>query len=246
MLKNLRDELVTLKGSYEMMLRIPNIDELPLKFDKVYDVILYEGKDRIDIRVAGRTAERKVNNKTIKSWKKEKGRYLIMPITEYIYLFRLIRSIDRFVEVSPYTDCSFNTRSTSNVQRPTYADCIDEIKKKLLKRKQEIEERLGFEVDFDKYADVWLYKVEYKDGTYIQLRANAYDGSRKVAVKVPEYNVRRETLNVEPSPNEETIRRTSHVTRHPLQEYVAVYRALKRLNKVEKLLLSVVDLIRET
>jgi len=29
-----------------------------------------------------------------------------------------------------------------------------------------------------------------------------------------------------------------------LQEYVAVYRALKRLSKVEKLLLSVVDLIR--
>jgi len=229
----LREELVNLKGSYEMMLRIPNVDELPLKFEKIYDVILYEGKDRIDIRVAGRTSDGKVSNKTVKSWKKEKGKYLIMPITEYVYIFRLIRSIDRFLEVSPYTDCFADN----------YTDCVKEIKEKLWKRKQEIESLLGFEVDFDKYADVWLYKTEYKDGTYIQLRANAYDGSRKVAVKVPEYNVRSETFNVR---REKTTRRTSHVARHPLQEYVSVYRALKRLSKVEKLLLSVVDLIRET
>jgi hypothetical protein len=59
-----------------------------------------------------------------------------------------------------------------------------------------------------------------KNGTYIQLRANAYNKSRKVVVKVPE-----DKANI-------------------LQEYVSVYRALKRLKKVEKLLLSVVDLIR--
>lgn len=210
MLEKLREELVALKGNYEMMLRIPNPDELPLKFDKIYDVILYEGKDRIDIRVAGRSLNGKVSNKTVKSWKKEKGKYLIMPTTEYIYIFRLIRAIDRFLEVSPYADCSTDS----------YVDCVKEIKEKLLKRKQEIESLLGFTVDFDRYADVWLYKAEYKDGTYIQLRANAYNGSRKVSVKVPEYK--------------------SDI----LQEYVAIYRALKRLNKVEKLLLSVVDLIR--
>jgi len=45
MLEKLRDELVGLKGNYEMMLRIPNVDELPLKFERVYDVILYEGKN---------------------------------------------------------------------------------------------------------------------------------------------------------------------------------------------------------
>jgi hypothetical protein len=212
MLENLREELVDLKGSYEMMLRIPNVDELPLKFEKIYDVILYEGKNRIDIRVAGKSSGGKVNNKTVKSWKKEKGKYLIMPITEYVYIYRLIRSIDRFLEVSPYIDCTADS----------YVDCINEIREKLLKRKQEIESLLGFELDFDKYADVWMYKTEYKDGTYIQLRANAYNGSRKVAVKVPESK--------------------SEI----LQEYVSVYRALKRLKKVEKLLLSVVDLIRET
>jgi hypothetical protein len=232
MLRKLREELVNLKGSYEMMLRIPNVDELPLKFEKIYDVILYEGKDRIDIRVAGRSSDGKVSNKTVKSWKKEKGKYLIMPITEYIYIYRLIRSIDRFLEVSPYSDCSADD----------YIGCVKEIKEKLWKRKQEIESLLGFTVDFDKYADVWLYKAEYKDGTYTQLRANAYDGSRKVAVKVPEYNVRRETSDVR---REKTTRHSSLVTRHPLQEYVSVYRALKRLSKVEKLLLSVVDLIRE-
>ena len=208
MLKELKEKLVDLKRSYEMMLRIPNVDELPLNFEKVYDVILYEGKDRIDIRVAG-ISGRKVNNKTIKSWKRDKGRYLIIPITEYIHIYRLIRALCRFLEVSPITDCSADN----------YIDCASEIKKKLFKRKQEIEEQLGFEVDFNKYADVWLYRAEYKDGTYIQLRANAYDNSRKVVVKVPEYK------------------------QNVLQEYVVVYRALKRLNKVEKLLLSVVDLI---
>jgi len=210
MLEKLRDELVGLKGNYEMMLRIPNVDELPLKFEKVYDVILYEGKNRIDIRVAGRTANGKVNNKTVKSWKKEKGKYLIMPITEYVYIFRLIKAIGRFLEVSPYAGCSADN----------YVDCVKEIKEKLMRRKSEIERQLGFDVDFDKYADVWLYRAEYRDGTYVQLRANAYKGSRKVAVKVPEYKD------------------------DVLQEYVAVYRALKRLDKVEKLLLSVVDLIR--
>jgi hypothetical protein len=210
-LEKLKEDLTALKRSYEMMLRIPDVEQLPLKFEKVYDVILYEGKSRIDIRVAGKKSNGKVNNKTIKSWKKEKGRYLIMPITEYIYIYRLIRSIDRFLEVSPFADCSADD----------YTGCVDEIKKKLLKRKGEIESLLGFDVDFDKYADVWLYKAEYKDGIYIQLRANAYNGSRKVAVKVPE-----DKANI-------------------LQEYVSVYRALKRLNKVEKLLLSVVDLIRD-
>jgi len=210
MLEKLRDELVGLKGNYEMMLRIPNVDELPLKFEKLYDVILYEGKDRIDIRVAGRTANGRVNNKTVKSWKREKGKYLIMPITEYVYIFRLIKAIGRFLEVSPYAGCFADN----------YVDCVKEIKEKLIRRKKEIERQLGFDVDFDKYADVWLYKVEYKDGIYVQLRANAYEGSRKVAVKVPEYKD------------------------EVLQEYVAVYRALKRLSKVERLLLSVVDLIR--
>jgi len=210
MLEKLRDELVGLKGNYEMMLRIPNVDELPLKFERVYDVILYEGKDRIDIRVAGRTANGRVNNKTVKSWKREKGKYLIMPITEYVYIFRLIKAIGRFLEVSPYAGCSADN----------YVDCVKEIKEKLMRRKSEIERQLGFDVDFDKYADVWLYRAEYRDGTYVQLRANAYKGSRKVAVKVPEYKD------------------------DVLQEYVAVYRALKRLSKVEKLLLSVVDLIR--
>ncbi len=210
MLEKLRDELVGLKGNYEMMLRIPNVDELPLKFERVYDVILYEGKNRIDIRVAGRTANGRVNNKTVKSWKKEKGKYLIMPITEYVYIFRLIKAIGRFLEVSPYAGCSADN----------YVDCVKEIKEKLMRRKSEIERQLGFDVDFDKYADVWLYRAEYRDGTYVQLRANAYKGSRKVAVKVPEYKD------------------------DVLQEYVAVYRALKRLDKVEKLLLSVVDLIR--
>jgi hypothetical protein len=210
MLKKLREELVNLKGNYEMMLRIPNPNELPLKFDKIYDVILYEGSDRIDIRVAGRTSDGKVSNKTIKSWKKEKGKYLIMPITEYVYIYRLIRDIDRFLEVSPYADCFADN----------YVDCVKEIREKLWRRKQEIESLLRFTVNFDKYADVWLYNVEYKDGVYTQLRANAYDSSRKVAVKVPEYR--------------------SDI----LQEYVSVYRALKRLSKVEKLLLSVVDLIR--
>jgi hypothetical protein len=182
-----------------MMLRIPNDVS---GFVKVYDVILYAGEDRIDLRVAGRKADGKVNNKTVKSWKKEKGKYLIMPITEYIYVYRLIKAIDKFLDISPITDCLSDD----------YIDCIDEIKEKLLERKQEIENLLGFNVDFNKYADVWLYKNT-------QLRANGYDSSRKVAVKVPEYKA------------------------DILQEYIAVYRGLKRLRKIERLMLRVVDMV---
>lgn len=208
MIEKLKKKLADLKKSYEMMLRVPNADELPLKFEKVYDLMLYEGKSRIDLRVAGRTSTGKVNNKTVKSWNKEKAKYLLIPLTEYVYIYRLLRDINRFLEISPYADCSSDN----------YIDCVKQLKEKLWKRKQEIENLLGFDVDFNKYADVWLYK---KDGAYIQLRANAYDKSRKVAVKVSEYKA------------------------DILKEYVAVYRALKRLNKVEKLLLSIVDLIRD-
>jgi len=208
-LKMLKENLLRLKESYERILRMPEVSEHSLNFTKIYDVILFIGKNRIDIRVAGKNNNGKTNNKTVKTWNLEKGRYLIIPASEYIQIFRLIKQIGRFEEVSPFTECSSNS----------YIECIKELKEKLLFEKHKIERLFEFEVDFSNYADVWLYKKQYKDGIFYQLRANAYDGKRKVAVKVSESKL------------------------DDIQRYINVYRALKRLSKIEKTLLSIIDIL---
>lgn len=212
LLNSLKQNLLTLKESYERALRMPEVSESSLNFTKVYDVILFTGKNRIDIRIAGKNANGKTNNKTVKSWNLEKGKYLIIPASEYIQVFRLIKQIDKFMEVSPFVDCSSNN----------YVECVNELRRKLLSEKHRIEKLFKFEVDFNEYADVWLYKKQYKDGVLYQLRANAYNGKRKVAVKVPESRL------------------------DDIQQYIFVYRALKRLNKIEKSLLSIIDILDNT
>lgn len=208
-LLELKKNLITLKDNYEMMLRIPEISENALNFVKIYDVILFIGNKRIDIRVAGRNKRGKTNNKTIKSWSIEKGRYLIIPASEYIQIFRLIKQIDRFTEVSPFTECVSDD----------YVKCVEELNTKLLTEKHKIESLFGFSVDLKEYADVWLYKKQYKSGIFYQLRANAYNGKRKVAVKVPEAQL------------------------SDIQQYILVYRALKKLNKIRKTLSSIIDVL---
>lgn len=205
----LKQNLLALKENYERILRMPEISEGALNFVKIYDVILFTGKSRIDIRVAGKNVNGKSNNKTVKSWNSEKGKYLIIPASEYIQIFRLIKQIDRFMEVSPFIDCS----------SISYTKCISELRAKLLSEKHRIEELFRFKVDFNEYADVWLYKKQYKDGMLYQLRANAYNGKRKVAVKVPETKL------------------------NDIQQYISVYRSLKRLNKIEKSLSRITDVL---
>jgi hypothetical protein len=208
LLNSLKQNLLGLKESYERILRI-EVSEDALNFIKIYDVILFIGKKRVDIRIAGKNVNGKTNNKTIKSWSLEKGRYLIMPASEYIQIFRLIRQIDRFIEVSPLVECSSND----------YMECVNELMEKLFAEKHRIESLFKFSVDFNEYADVWLYRKQYKNGVFYQLRANAYNGKRKVAVKVPEARL------------------------DDIQPYISIYKALKRLNKVKKTLSSIIDIL---